>query len=270
MAYLLTSQKQFLSSIGNDVSKAFYSSAVADTFAQGKLLYRRIDTVFNNGKRDTIYIYQTKSGPELYALSFSDMGQGNGDYILDKELASNGKVYKWIAPDPVTGKKSGRFEPLILLVAPKRQSVFSVSAKWTASENTNLQADIALSVFDPNRFSSVKGQIGNAARIIFQNKRMLQREKEIWLNTIARGEFNSAEFKPVERLRTVEFTRDWGLDIVTVPAEEKLITANVQVESKAGESFDYELGSCRVVCNPRGYVGYEPQADGFELKYVEI
>lgn len=36
------------------------------------------------------------------------------------------------------------------------------------------------------------------------------------------------------------------------------------------DPFDYELGSCRVVCNPRGYVGYEPQADGFELKYVEI
>lgn len=34
--------------------------------------------------------------------------------------------------------------------------------------------------------------------------------------------------------------------------------------------FDYEIGSCRVVCNPRGYVGYEPQANSFRLKYVEI
>jgi len=240
---LNASQKQFLSSIGNDISKAFYSSEVADTFSQGKLLYRKVDTVFNNGKRDTIYIYQPSSSPELFALSFSDLGEGNGDYVLDTDRASNGKVYKWLAPDPVTGKKSGRFEPLILLVAPKRQSVFSVSAKWTATENTNLQADFALSVFDPNRFSSVKGQVGNAARVIFQNRKMLQKDKEIWLKTSARAEFNSAGFKPIERLRTVEFTRDWGLDLVTLPAEEKLITGDFKIENKIGDSFDYELGS---------------------------
>lgn len=34
--------------------------------------------------------------------------------------------------------------------------------------------------------------------------------------------------------------------------------------------FDYEIGACRVVCNPRGYVGHEQQAQDFELKYVEI
>lgn len=34
--------------------------------------------------------------------------------------------------------------------------------------------------------------------------------------------------------------------------------------------FDYMLGSTRIVCNPRGYIGYEERADQFELKYVEI
>lgn len=34
--------------------------------------------------------------------------------------------------------------------------------------------------------------------------------------------------------------------------------------------FDYEIGSCRVVCNPRGYVGHEQQAQDFELKFIEI
>lgn len=36
------------------------------------------------------------------------------------------------------------------------------------------------------------------------------------------------------------------------------------------EKFDYEIGECRIVCNPRGYVGHEPQADNFELKYLEV
>jgi Icc-related predicted phosphoesterase len=33
---------------------------------------------------------------------------------------------------------------------------------------------------------------------------------------------------------------------------------------------DYMIGETRVVCNPRGYVGYESWADRFELKYLEV
>ena len=36
------------------------------------------------------------------------------------------------------------------------------------------------------------------------------------------------------------------------------------------EDFDYTIGSTRIVCNPRGYIGYEPRADNYKLKYVEI
>ena len=36
------------------------------------------------------------------------------------------------------------------------------------------------------------------------------------------------------------------------------------------EDFDYMIGTTRVVCNPRGYDGYEDKADTFTLKYVEI
>jgi hypothetical protein len=36
------------------------------------------------------------------------------------------------------------------------------------------------------------------------------------------------------------------------------------------EDFDYMIGDCRIVCNPRGYIGYEGRADSFELKVVEV
>ena len=36
------------------------------------------------------------------------------------------------------------------------------------------------------------------------------------------------------------------------------------------EDFDYMIGTTRVVCNPRGYDGYEEKADTFKLKYVEV
>lgn len=36
------------------------------------------------------------------------------------------------------------------------------------------------------------------------------------------------------------------------------------------EVFDYKIGECRIVCNPRGYIGHEELADNFKLKVVEI
>jgi predicted phosphodiesterase len=34
--------------------------------------------------------------------------------------------------------------------------------------------------------------------------------------------------------------------------------------------FDYMIGTCRVICNPRGYIGYEPQAAEWQLKTIEV
>lgn len=36
------------------------------------------------------------------------------------------------------------------------------------------------------------------------------------------------------------------------------------------DPFDYMIGSTRVVCNPRGYAGYESRADLFDSKQIEI
>ena len=36
------------------------------------------------------------------------------------------------------------------------------------------------------------------------------------------------------------------------------------------DKFDYMIGSTRVLCNPRGYIGYEDCADRFTLEYVEV
>jgi len=34
--------------------------------------------------------------------------------------------------------------------------------------------------------------------------------------------------------------------------------------------FDYMIGSTRIVCNPRGYINYEPEADNFKLQFIEV
>lgn len=36
------------------------------------------------------------------------------------------------------------------------------------------------------------------------------------------------------------------------------------------DPYDYMIGTTRIVCNPRGYIGYEQRAEEFELKTVEV
>lgn len=36
------------------------------------------------------------------------------------------------------------------------------------------------------------------------------------------------------------------------------------------DNFDYMIGGTRILCNPRGYIGYESVADHFELAFVDV
>ena len=242
---LNANQKQFLSDVGDNTLNAFYPSAVADTFSISNILYQKRDSTYAVGKKATVYVYQPDKRSDLYSLSFIDVGAGAGNYVIDPNAAANGKVYKWIAPNPQTGAKSGNYEPVVLLVAPKKQSLVSVATTWNMSDQTQLVADMAVSRFDLNRFSSKdkSNDDGYAARLILKNKKMLQENRGLSLQSNLNLEYASATFKPVERLRSVEFTRDWGLDLMAGAATEKILNASFLLEDKQSHQLKYLLGS---------------------------
>lgn len=231
-------QKDFLAQLGDSINKAFYPNAVLDTFAAGKILYKKIDTVYNGGlNRDSIYQYSTHPDSARYSLSFIEVGQGNGDYVPDFNGA-NGKVYRWVAP--VNGIKQGRFEPAIFLVTPKKQQVLNLGVDYAITKNTLLTAEGAMSTYDVNLFSTLGKQNKNgfATRWTLSNKRNLGKLK---LNSNAAFEFVQAKFKPLERLRNVEFTRDWGLPLIVTPQDETIITAGTQLSDARNNSVRYQF-----------------------------
>jgi hypothetical protein len=238
-------QKQYLSFIGSDVSNAYYPSAVPDTFSQSAILYKKVDTLYAPSQRDTIYVYDKNNRSDLYAVSFIDLGEGAGDYILDNAVAANGKVYRWVSPDVQTGERKGRFAPVLLLVAPRKQQLVSVAADWDISAKSKMTADLAYSKYDVNSFSSKSGvnENGYAGRMLYKQVFDLNKGKGLTMQTDVGGEFATASFKPVERLRTVEFTRDWGLDLVVVPAEEKLLNAQMRIQDKSNQQISYAIGT---------------------------
>ncbi|MEY3058801.1 MAG: hypothetical protein RL000_153 [Bacteroidota bacterium] len=240
---LTPDQKQFLGGIGNDVKNAFYPSAVADTFSTTNILYRKIDSLIAPNIRDTIYIYEKNNAANLYSVSFTDVGQGAGDYVLDNSIAANGKVYKWVAPNLQTGEKNGRYAPVVLLVAPRKQQVMTIAADWEISKKSRLTADWAYSKYDFNLFSnkSSQDQNGFAGKLDYTNEFTIDSTKGWSLQANVGGEFANATFKPVERLRTVEFARDWGLDLVVQAADEKLFHAQMQLKQRLHHVLSYKV-----------------------------
>ena len=242
---LTVDQKQFLSTIGSDVQNAFYPSAIADTFSASSILYRKVDTLLASNVRDTIYVYERNNIGNLYSVSFIDLGEGEGDYILDNSIAANGKVYKWVKPNSTTGEKAGRYAPVVLLVAPKKQQLVSVAADWNVSEKSKITADWAYSKYDLNQFSknSFQNENGFAGKLAYKQDVDLNKAKGLVLQTNLGAEFATASFRPVERLRTVEFARDWGLDLVVDPADEQLLHAQVQLKENTTQQITYKLGT---------------------------
>lgn len=238
-------QKQFLSSIGSDVTNAFYPSAVADTSSQSTILYRKVDTLVSPLQRDTVFVYAKNRDSELFSVSFIDLGEGGGDYELDNSVAANGKVYRWVSPDQQNGAKRGRYSPVILLVAPRKQQLVSVAVDWDITRKSKMTADLAYSKYDVNSFSSKStfNENGYAGKLLYKQDFDLNKSKGLSLETDLGGEFATASFKPVERLRTVEFTRDWGLDLLVAPADERLLNAAVKLKEKNKQQVTYGVGT---------------------------
>jgi hypothetical protein len=232
-------QEQFLANLGDSIQNAYYPSATPDTFAAGKILYQKIYVNSGSGL-DSFYQYSTDPTLAKYNLSFAEVGQGNGNYVPDLNGA-NGKVYQYIAP--VSGVKQGSFEPVIILVTPKKQQIVNLGIDYAIDKNTSLKTELAMSNYDPNTFSS-KGKGNNkgyAAKFQLNNSKLLSAKNQLILNTALDYEYVQDKFKPLERLRTVEFTRDWGLPLVTSSATENIITATAGLKNNKNNSFNYQF-----------------------------
>lgn len=235
-------QKDFLRSLGDSVTKAFYPYSVVDTFSTGRILYKKIDTVYNGGTRDSIFVYSTNADSARYTLSFIEVGLNNGNYVPDLNGA-NGKVYRWV--EPVNGVKQGYFEPAVYLVTPKKQQVANLGIEYNISKNTVLNTEVAMSNYDVNTFSSIdKGNDrGYASKVDFKNSLPFKGSKRgLKLTTELGHEYVDARFKPLERLRNIEFTRDWGLPLLlNVPEHENIITGGVQLSDQKNNSLRYQF-----------------------------
>lgn len=230
-----TDQKQFLSNLGDSIQRAFYPSATIDTFAASKILYEKVYSGV-----DSFYRYSTDPALAKYNLSFIDVGIGNGNYVPDFNGA-NGKVYKYIAP--VGTARQGNYEPVMVLVTPKKQQLVNLGLDYAVDKNTLLKSEVAMSNYDANTFSKIHNGDDNgfAAKFQLNNTKQLREKNKLQLLTGLDYEYVQSKFKPLERLRTVEFSRDWGLPILIKPETENIIRATAGLKNNKSQALIYKF-----------------------------
>ena len=208
---LTDEDKLFLSQIGNDIQNAVVPRADSVGFNPDEVLYLKKDSLVNGTLYEGLYVHSTDPLSAFYRLRFSYVGEGNGNYE-PVNSAANGKVYEWLSP--LNGSRQGAYEPVVLLITPRKKQVLSLGGVQQISALTSAGFEMSLTNNDPNTYSGkdANDNIGYALNFLVDQD-FLRRDTSL---TRLLGSFRyrqtSRNFDPVERFRSVEFERDWNLE----------------------------------------------------------
>lgn len=219
-------EKALMASVGNNIENAFVQRENRVGEDNNVVSYEKLDSLGYS-----IYQYSNSTDSSLYRLQFTNLGAGKGNYVLDG-FSPFGKIYKWVKPDTIGGIiiRNGEYEPVVLLITPKRKQMLAVENIWNATKNLTIISDLAFTNVNVNTFSSLDNDknygVGGKLKVI--------NEKEIdsISSFIAGGfvDFTSLNFNPIEKFRAIEFNRNWNLgnQEITTP----LFLANVKLGYK--------------------------------------
>ena len=254
-------QKSILAAVGDSIFNAVAPSIDSVAFNTSEVLYEKIDSAGY-----VFYRYSTDSTKARYRLGFSVVGRNRGNY---EPIASsaNGRVFTWI--EPINGIPQGSYEPVSVLVSPKKQQLFTFGADYKTRRG-KVYVEGAMSRNDINLFSKLDKADDTGLAIAGGVEQTLPISRDTvngWrLQSDFRFEHVNARFKPLEQYRSVEFSRDWNLSPTTNPSDELAISGGLRfIQPK--KSMGYRF---RTFQGADGYAGYMNMVDvrWTEGKYV--
>ncbi len=237
--------KAVLRSAGNQSTNLLVSSIDTASFSPDRVLYELRDTTVATRSGDSTYnvlIYSINPQNAKYRASFLEVGAGNGNYVQISSSA-NGRVYAWVAPNPVTNQPKGNFEPVSKVTPPIVQQLYTLGGKYQFSERSALKVETAMSNFSNNRYAqNAKLPLGGA--IFSQYNGIFDLQPKIWqLSLGANYEFAQAKFKPLNVYRAAEFLRDWNVENNLLKADEHLAKGGFSLQKIGWGSISYELAT---------------------------
>ncbi|HRN41829.1 MAG TPA: hypothetical protein PK649_07110, partial [Vicingus sp.] len=234
---LTDSQKKLLSEIGDSIELAVVPNINQVAFNENLVLYKMVDTL----GYDSVFIYSTNPDSAIYQLGFSQVGQNNGNYVLIQS-SGNGRVYEWV--EPIAGIPQGNYEPVILLVTPKKIEMATFGGEYLFSEYSKISWEGAMSNNDLNTFSSKDrdDDLGYAFKLKSDNSVLLSKEKDDWKMNVGGGyEFIDKNFKGIGPFRNIEFQRDWNISSVIFTSNQHAASSYLGFEKSKKLNIQYSI-----------------------------
>ncbi len=238
-------QKQFLASIGDNIQEAFYRSLALDTGGVNQIRYRITQQVVDGLVYDSVFVFSNNTDSALYQVNFSFIGEGKGNYIIST-LNTNGRSYQWVPP--VNGQPQGQYEPVVLLITPKKHQLFSVATTYQIDSTQTILIEGAASNYDPNLYASIRQteHWGGAAKLLYTGKNFLGKKDSlgtrafVW-NNMVNYEYVHKAFKAIAPYRNIEFNRDWNVDTTRSRQDEHLVSFETGINFKSKLGLKYNL-----------------------------
>lgn len=240
---LSNEEQRILADAGDDLSQAFTSRVDSIGYTPELILYRKTIGRDANNIAFDIFQYSTNPDSAFFDVQFSEVGIMQGNYRL-LSTTSNGRIYEWVPP--VNGVAQGNFEPISILNAPNQKSMFTAGGGAKLNKYDALEAEIAVSQNDLNLFSEEDSDddSGTAFKVIHRTTdRPVSFLNDYQFNSELSFEYNSESFSFIDRLRYIEFDRDWSFNPndFTQNFAENILNANLSLSKDASNRFDYRL-----------------------------
>ena len=213
---LSSSEKSVLAAIGDSLGKAVVPNIGYDTAADlsNEIFYKLIFKTHPFGP-DSFFVYSTDPDSAVWRVGFSFLGQNKGDYVQTASDA-NGKVFLFVPRDSITGQMRGNYMPITTIVTPKRRQMLTLGGKYNLTKHSSIEYEGAYTVSDVNTFSGIDDNDNEAYGFLLKQDNSIPITNDVNplnLDVGASYEFVSKQFKEIERFRSVEFYRDWNLQL---------------------------------------------------------
>lgn len=235
--------KRLLSAVGDEIFSAAIPRVDSVAFDSNRILYKKVIHFSENGETIDYYEYSTDATQAFYAISFTETTQGLGDYIRKEQLA-NGVVYEYIPP--ISGVSQGNYTISSPLPAPNKKQMITAGTELKLGKYETTFAEVAFSDQDENLFSDLgdSDNKGHAFKVGLRSAgRSVKMLRDYLFNGQTTLEYNAANFSFVDRLRFIEFDRDWGLNSANdvENAAEKLFNVSLELHKDNHNQFSYSL-----------------------------
>lgn len=251
---LSTEQKNILRNAGNNQSLMITPAFDSVAYNPNQIRYKLLDSLVNGIRYDSVFVYSSAADSAYYALSFTNVGANNGDYVILNNTI-NGRVFVWVAPQ--NGLHQGMYNPIYILIPPQKKQMITSKIKYKLSQNSEFNVEFALSNYDKNSFSSIEKQndIGAAITSSYQHKILLFPRKlksDPFIFAKISHQYIGASFSEIEPSRNSEFFRQFNVDMNTLNTPMNLISTDVL--------FDFlKLGKVNYVFN---YLDFQSKYTG--------